>query len=253
MQDNIIYCTKEYSIFKKLYGNRDILDSRKNTIKNSILENGYIRNPIVVNENLEIIDGQGRFEALKELGLPIEYVIAHGAGHKECIALNANQKNWKTSDYVKSYAEIGIKEYVFVHEMCKMFPNLDQANIVGVCMKVNNGGGSVSRYIKSGKLKLYHEETIPERLKLYEKLHNIICGDADFGIQRAYAGLVTFLYECKEIDEEKVLRHIQKYKEYISPSFNIKQALKNMEFVYNRCSKKYVYFSPLFDEWNKGN
>lgn len=92
MQDNTIYCTSDYTVFKKLLGNRVVLEQRKNTIKNSIIENGYVRNPIVVNEKMEIIDGQGRFEALKELKLPIEYVIAYGAGQKECIALNANQK-----------------------------------------------------------------------------------------------------------------------------------------------------------------
>ena len=65
MQDNTIYCTKNYEIFKRLYGNREVLAQRKRTIKNSILEIGYISNPIVVNENMEIIDAQGRFESLK--------------------------------------------------------------------------------------------------------------------------------------------------------------------------------------------
>ena len=88
-----VYSTADYSAFKKLTGNRDILENRKNLIISSINERGWIRNPVVVNDNMEIIDGQGRFEALKELGLPIEYVVAHGATISDCIALNIKQTN----------------------------------------------------------------------------------------------------------------------------------------------------------------
>ena len=252
MQDNTIYCTKNYEIFKRLYGNREVLAQRKRTIKNSILENGYIRNPIVVNENMEIIDGQGRFEALKELEMPVEYIIAHGAGQKECIALNVNQKNWKSSDYIKSFAELGYKDYIVIQSMCELFPHLEQANVVNVCCKITNGGNTANT-IKSGKLKLHNESTITQRLKYYERMFEIIGGDADYGLQRAYAVLVNFLYECKEINENRVLEQLKKCKGFIFPSYNAKQAIKNIELVYNRCAKKYTYFMPLYDEWRNTN
>ena len=252
MQDNIIYCTNDYTIFKRLCGNREVVESRKNTIKQSIIENGYIRNPIVVNEKMEIIDGQGRFEALKELKMPIEYVIAIGAGQKECVALNVNQKNWKTIDYIKSFAEMNVPEYNFIKVLCETFPTLDPAQIVGVSIKAQCTGGSVARAIKSGQIKFHHQDTIYERLKLYEKIFNIIKGDADFGLPRSYASITTFLYECEEIDQNKILTNLIKYRQFVIPSFNTKQALKNLESIYNRCAKKYVYFMPLYDEWAKG-
>lgn len=52
-----IYETKEYSMFKYLNGNREIKKSNVDKIINSIKENGYIENPILVNNHLEIIDG----------------------------------------------------------------------------------------------------------------------------------------------------------------------------------------------------
>ena len=70
-----VYSTEDYSVFQKLNGNRDVLESRKNKIMESILERGWIRNPIVVNQKFEVIDGQGRLEALQELKMPVEYVI----------------------------------------------------------------------------------------------------------------------------------------------------------------------------------
>ena len=64
-----IFEEPDYSQFKYLGGNRDITHSKK--LLESITQNGYFNVPILVNENMEIIDGQGRFEALKMLGLPI--------------------------------------------------------------------------------------------------------------------------------------------------------------------------------------
>lgn len=108
-----IYQTENYSIFKRLSGNRGVEDSRVLSILKSIQNVGYIKNPIIVNEKYEVIDGQGRLEACKRLGLPVYYSIAEGAGIEECIAMNINQKNWKVEDYINSYGELGINSYIF--------------------------------------------------------------------------------------------------------------------------------------------
>jgi ParB-like chromosome segregation protein Spo0J len=71
-----IYKTKEYNKFKILKGNRTIPRNRVEKIKQSIEEVGCIINPIIVNENYEIIDGQGRFTALQESDKDIYYIIA---------------------------------------------------------------------------------------------------------------------------------------------------------------------------------
>lgn len=251
MKDNIIYLTKQYEIFKKLEGNRAVLDSRKETIRQSILQHGYIRNPIVVNENMEIIDGQGRFEALKELNMPIEYIMAYGVGQKECIALNANQRNWKSSDYINCFANIGVREFEIIKELQEAYPTIDVTHIISICTNLQNSGGLISRIIKSGSLKLYNEQTIPFRLNLYEQIYEIIRNNSDFGQPRVYAGVVNFLYECDKIDEKRVLENLKKYKEFVYPSFSLPQVLKNLEIVYNRCAKKKTYFMPLYDEWRK--
>ena len=106
-----VYVTKDYSIFKRLVGNRDIPESRISKIVESIQTIGWVHNPIIVNEKMEVIDGQGRLTALQRLKMPIEYVIAEGAGNKECIYMNMNMVNWKLPDFIKSYAEQGKAVY----------------------------------------------------------------------------------------------------------------------------------------------
>ena len=104
-----IYETDDYSVFRKLAGNRYTKGEKK--IIQSISDVGYVRNPILVNEKMEIIDGQNRFEALKTLGYPIQYIMQAGIGLRECRALNIGQTNWGTWDYIESYAAQGNESY----------------------------------------------------------------------------------------------------------------------------------------------
>ena len=105
-----IYETKDYSKFKKLPANRDAKTMGK--IVDSIERVGYVLSPILVNEKFEVIDGQNRLLALKELGLPVHYMIQPGLGIRECRSLNIGQSNWNTRQFIDSYAEEGNENYV---------------------------------------------------------------------------------------------------------------------------------------------
>ena len=112
-----IYSTMDYSEFKRLEGNRAVLNNRKSKVRSSIERNGYIQSPLGVNGPMEIIDGQARFEVLKEKDMPIEYYIVPGAGIAECVAMNIYGTKWGLTDYINSYAEQGNENY-------KRFKNL---------------------------------------------------------------------------------------------------------------------------------
>ena len=70
--DNIgggVYMTYDYNIFKKMLGNRELNERHVFRLKKSIREN-YIPNAIIVNQSMEVVDGQHRLKALSELGKP---------------------------------------------------------------------------------------------------------------------------------------------------------------------------------------
>ena len=103
--------TTDYSIFRRMKGNRSVLEDRVRMVLNSIKKIGWVSNPIIVNEKMEIVEGQARFEALKRLGMPIEYRVVEGLTLEDCRILNENMVKWKTKDYVESYAETGSEDY----------------------------------------------------------------------------------------------------------------------------------------------
>lgn len=107
-----VYVTKDYSRFKRLEGNREVLNRRVEKIIHSINEVGYVNNPILVNEKYEVIDGQGRLEAFKRLNIPVEYIMVKGIGVKECISMNINMENWTMEDFINCYAENGNDNYI---------------------------------------------------------------------------------------------------------------------------------------------
>ena len=106
-----IKTTKEYSMFKILKGNRVL--NQKNLRKIIASMRRKLRDsPLQVNEKFEVIDGQHRLAALKELGLPVQYYISKGANLETAQDLNVNTENWKIDDYLQSYIAQGIKDYI---------------------------------------------------------------------------------------------------------------------------------------------
>ena len=107
--------TTDYSKFQFLDYNRTVVPKRVQNIIESITKIGYVKSePILVDENYFIIDGQHRFMACKELGLPIHYEYKElDIDNKEAmLLLNKNQQIWRLEDYAQSWAKEGIAFYL---------------------------------------------------------------------------------------------------------------------------------------------
>lgn len=102
-----IKSTTDYGIFTFLKENRFVEEPKLHKMKESIKQKNLLRYaPIIVNESLEVLDGQTRLKAAESLKLPIYYIIARNLDCKETIKLlNINQLNWKPCDYLNLYAK----------------------------------------------------------------------------------------------------------------------------------------------------
>ena len=73
-----VYATTDYGKFKILITNRIVIDKVVKKLVKSMLESGWIGAPIVVNERMEVIDGQHRIAAAERIGIPVHYIVMEG-------------------------------------------------------------------------------------------------------------------------------------------------------------------------------
>lgn len=243
-----VYSTTNYEMFKKLEGNREVFEQRKKVIMESIRENGWIRNPIVINEKMEIIDGQGRYEALKELKLPIEYVIAEGADIATCIALNVKQKNWNSKDYIDCYAETGNVHYSKLKEIIETYGFGQEEAIIMAGNGLSDCG--TCRIVKGGEFKIIDEDSLNERLEFMRESLTYI--EKTCGRRRSWVAALKMVFYSNLIDNKIFIDKLKKYNNFIVPCVNVRQVLGCFEKVYNYHSQKdKIYFVPEYEKWIK--
>ena len=231
--------TVNYSMFKRLSGNRSIPVSRVNKIKNSILSVGYVTSPIIVNENLEIIDGQGRLEALKQLSLPVEYIIHENAGINECRAMNLYQTNWTMTDYIESYAEEGIESYVLLNEFVKKYKKLGLNPVINAITGLD---GADTNSIKNGLFSHTNEDgryTYAEGMLNYELKFTEIATKIHGNKQSLFMaiGYAYKRFGCDHRMEDILLDSLTKYYLKAIPFSNKVEALDTISNIYNMCVK----------------
>ena len=117
-----IYFTRLYDQFKTLKGNRAINQKKIAKIIKDI-ESGFNMLPfcpIVVDNEMNVIDGQHRLQVSIKLQENVYYVICKPTTLPQVAKLNSRTERWKTEDFINCYIEQGVKDY----ETLKDFLNL---------------------------------------------------------------------------------------------------------------------------------
>ena len=110
MPNNRIYSTTDYDQFTYIVGNREVVNKHVRELSNEI-ETKDLAIPIIVNEKMEVCDGQHRLEAYKVLGLPVQYIIKEGLKLNDIRKLNSVNRKWTMQEYMMSHVKLGAKEY----------------------------------------------------------------------------------------------------------------------------------------------
>ena len=149
--------TTNYNQFKKIKGNRPYAQRHLSNLIASIAEKNLLEyKPILVNEQMEIIDGQHRVAAAKKLGLPV-YFIQMGFGDLRTVIASQVERTWGLSDFLESHILLGNKDYKILKDY------LDKYHLsIGVSIHLLAGekAGSASENKKIGKsstMKLFKE------------------------------------------------------------------------------------------------
>lgn len=109
----VIKETRDYKLFKLLDSNREIDEGHVKDLMSKMKNDNLLEvNPIQVNEQFQVIDGQHRLKAAEKLGIPVYYVQSPRLREKHIINLNITKKTWSLADYMHHHCTKQKPEYL---------------------------------------------------------------------------------------------------------------------------------------------
>lgn len=162
---NKVYKTYDLSIFKSIDGNRVPNLQHIRRLTDSLKLHGMKCNPILVNEKMQVIDGQHRLQAAKNVNTFVYYIVVNGYKLQEVHTLNLNQKNWSKRDYMEGYAEMGIESYVKLKEFTQINDDFTFTDSIALCSNITTGtaNGIANKFrnnqIDKGQIEVFEEGT----------------------------------------------------------------------------------------------
>lgn len=161
-----VHTTIDYSLFKSIDGNRTKNTIHVQRLKKSMQEK-YLFTTILVNEKYEVIDGQHRLDVIKELKLPLNYIVCKGYGLNEVHVLNQNSKNWTSADYLDGYCKLGYKDYLVFKE----FIDRHEINTqIAMYLLTGYDNGDMIKSFNAGNFKI---KDLNDAEKIMNQLHLI--------------------------------------------------------------------------------
>jgi hypothetical protein len=137
MLNNPVYMIHETKDYDKLHvdpSNRPIRPSHVQYLKSRIeYKNLLAENPIIVDADMNVLDGQHRLQAAKELGLPIYYIVSMTMVQRDVPSLNDTPRGWKLEDHLHHYKERGLPDYVALHRFVESNPEIHLSDAMILC------------------------------------------------------------------------------------------------------------------------
>lgn len=154
--------TKDFTIFKKMEGNRSLDKYHIKKLKASIEKDNMLHlHPIIVNENFSIIDGQHRLEAAQQLDVDIYFIQSNEVKDQHLIESNVNQKSWEVENYIDFFA---VREknadYLKLKNMMIQSSLKPKALLTLLLGVVSN---SILEFLKTGKFR-FPENSLSEKI-----------------------------------------------------------------------------------------
>lgn len=242
-----VYAESDYSVFRRLPDNRDVTTSRVGKLIASMTEK-YILNPIIVNEKMEVIDGQGRFEARKAMQLPIHYILIPGLTSDDCRRMNFYNTAWKALDFAKSYAKRGLSSYVTLLETCEE-TGKPISTILRLSGKSSKGDSKSltkkASTFESGRLNFTQKDkdAVKDVLAKIDEIREALQFTAR--LNEAFTTAVKIMTETIGYDHRHMISSCEKNRSTFSQMSRLEAQLVEFERIYNKNvrAEKKLYFS----------
>lgn len=234
--------TTDYKIFKGIQGNRDLYPNHIEKLRAAIKQKNllpYI--PLLLNENMQVIDGQHRLEAARLEKLPVTYIVIPGLRLEDVMNLNVNSKSWTTMDFVDAWIKSGKPDYQVMKDIAvKNHMALSTvANLLMMGAGVALGGGRANDAVRNGTFVVKYLEFTNMVL---DQINDLIkyC-DFDPKKERKFVKTIAKLNMLDNFDFATLLAKLRYSGIKIEQRSSLRYFILEIEDIYNwRNSKKRV-------------
>lgn len=246
-----VHSTVDYDSIKHIDGNRTVNPKNVESIKRSMAEKQLVV-PALLNEKMEIIDGQHRLSACRDLGLPFYYIIVEGYSLSDVQRVNANMKNWRLEDFLDSFIDLynaGNSEYAQYAEL-KFF--IEQTGLpLQTALVLSDIAGArytVENNFRNGNFKFVNRDLayeVAEALKDFEPY------DHAKWKQVSFATMFCKLYFNATYSHSTMLKNLPQKSGLFSLMSNKKSILTYLIEIHNHRTprKNRVYENVINDSW----
>ena len=222
-----VYQTKDYDAFNFFDGNRTVIPRHLADLILSYKDEQLIV-PIIVNEKMQIIDGQHRFHAAKTEGKPVYFIICEGYGIKQIQMINSNMKNWSIEDFVDFYCGEGHEPYIIYRDF-RIKHGLGHQETLALLL---NSTQNFSKLFLDGNLKI-NDKDIPVAEDMAIKIN---------AFQEYYKGyrrkgfvfaIIKLMKEVSGYDHDEMIIKMSKQTMKMRDCASVTQYLQMLEPIYN--------------------
>lgn len=224
-----IKSTKNYKMFKTIDGNRGLNRKYLSRLSESISNNNLLAlNPIIVNKNMEVLDGQHRLKAAEIMGIDIYYVVSDNGGLPEVQMLNSNVRGWTITDFLNSHLRLHKKDY-------KILKDFSEKNGISISnsLRLLTGGfrkdyreTEVLTDFRNGDFKVTHLNYANDFAKKLRDVSKYI--EQGTERDRNFIIALTKVY-LSGITHETLMEKFEKTKERLHRNSNVKEYVRDLE------------------------
>jgi hypothetical protein len=241
-----IFTTTNYSMFGHIGGNRCLDTSNLSKIKQSISKKHIATNAVIcildpddTIKPLKMVDGQHRFEACKDLNIPVSYVIDSSLSMSTVLntitLLNTASKEWDVSDFMNSESQKGNQNYALYEKVYNSFKStFDHESLFFILNNDKNRNGNKISYesFKNGDLQFDQSDYnyLMQRLSDISKFNYY----NNLGGKRYYQKALNLLLNTKGFNMNQMLSKIQLRQSTINKCTTVDGALRQLaDNIYN--------------------
>jgi hypothetical protein len=218
---NEVYKTRDYEAFKLLPGNRTIDAGHIVKLKKSFAEK-QLPIPIIVNSNMEILDGQHRWATCKEMNLDLYYIVIDNFSIKDVVNANTIVNKWGAQAYYDSYVAQGYEEY----KKMNYFMEVTSCNLGDARLFLEL---SSEKDFKNGGLVCDTFDRAYMKYTWYQDFAKAEC----YG-HRSFKAAIKKIFNIEEYDHERMMHQLNKgYWSELSLKANTVDYVSTLSKIYN--------------------